>query len=71
MNTSRHLTLVNLQFGSLLAPQWPVSTVRKVLGDFKERRARNAFYQTDCLNFSIGGNGRGKAEDTICGAEMG
>lgn len=36
MNTSRHLTLVNLQFGSLLAPQWPVSTVRKVLGDFRE-----------------------------------
>ncbi|KAL1280426.1 hypothetical protein QQF64_015026 [Cirrhinus molitorella] len=80
MNTSRHLTHVNLQFGSLLAPQWaatrPMSEVRKVLGKRGFRKEACAFYRKDHLNFGIFSEAveridmlTGKRE--ICGAEMG
>lgn len=57
MNTSRHLTHVNLQFGSLLAPQWaatrPMSEVRKVLQERGFRKEAHAFYRKDHLNFDV------------------
>lgn len=73
MNASRHLTHVNLQFDSLLAPQCavtlPMSEVRKVLEERGFRKEAHAFYRKDHLNFGVlqsGGRNRHvteKAED--------